>query len=170
MGNSLTLAVFGSIGLLDAVGSGALMLHFRHAIRLETISQRHERLTLAIVTVGMAAVGLATIADSAYRLDAHVMSRPHVPGMVLAAASVVVLGILAIGKRRIARRIPSPALHADGWVSAVGALLACVTLLGTTLDEAFDWWWIDPVSAIAVAFGAVALSILLMRGFDLPEP
>jgi divalent metal cation (Fe/Co/Zn/Cd) transporter len=163
IGNSLTLVVFGIVGLLDAVGSGTLILHFRHAIRHEAISPQHERMTLLVVSAGMATVGVATIADSVYRLIAHVNSRPLLPGIVLAAVSVVVLTTLSSRKRRIARRIPSGALHADGWLSAMGAVLACVVLLGTTLDKAFAWWWIDPLAAIVVACGAISLSILLMR-------
>jgi divalent metal cation (Fe/Co/Zn/Cd) transporter len=161
IGNSLALSVFGVIGLLDAVGSAALIRQFRHALRHEVISQKHERTTLLIVSVGMAAVGLGTIADSAYRLDRHVRSSSLLPGIVLAAVSVLVLGTLAGGKRRIARRIPSDALRADGWLSAVGALLASVALAGATLERAFGWWWIDPLAAIAVGCGAVALSALL---------
>lgn len=170
IGNSLSLAVFGVIGLLDAVGSATLMLHFWHAIRHETISQRHEELTLRVVSAGMAAVGLGTIADSAYRLDQHVKSTSLLPGIVLAALSVVVLAALSTGKRRIARRIPSHALGADGWLSAMGALLGVVTLVGTTLNRAFQWWWMDPVAAIGVAGGAVALSVMLLREEEPPGP
>jgi len=169
IGNTLSLAVFGVVGLLDAVGSATLIVHFRHAIRHEVISQRHERVTLFVVSAGMAAVGAATIADSAYRLHGTVKDRPLVPGIALAAVSVVVLAALAIRKRRIARHVPSRALSADGWVSAMGAALACVALVGATLDKAFDWWWIDPVAAIVVACGAVTMSIVLTHGSDLRE-
>jgi divalent metal cation (Fe/Co/Zn/Cd) transporter len=170
IGNSLSLAVFGVIGLLDAVGSATLMLHFRHAIRHETISQRHERLTLLVVSAGMAAVGLATIADSVYRLDQHAKSSSLLAGIILAAVSVAVLATLSVGKRRIAARIPSHALRADGWLSAMGALLGGVALLGTTLNQAFKWWWMDPVAAIAVACGAVTLSVMLFRDAEPPGP
>ena len=167
IGNTLTLSVFGIIGLLDAAGSATLVVHFRHALRHELISQSRERMTLRVVSFGMAAVGVATIADSAYRLHRHFQSSPLVSGIALSAVSVGALAILAAGKRRIARRIPSKALHADGWLSAVGALLAAVTVLGTTLGRVFAWWWIDPVAAIAVAFGAVVLSVVLSRGTGL---
>jgi divalent metal cation (Fe/Co/Zn/Cd) transporter len=164
LGNSLTLAVFGVIGLLDAVGSWTLVGHFKHAIRHEGISQHRERLTLLIVGGGMAAVGVATVGDSAYRLEAHVKGSPLFAGIILAAVSVVALALLAAAKHRIAGRIPSNALKADGWLSATGALLAAVALLGTTLDKAFAWWWVDPAAAIGVASGALALSVVMTRG------
>jgi divalent metal cation (Fe/Co/Zn/Cd) transporter len=111
----------------------------------------------------MAAIGLATIAESIYRLNGRVGGRPVASGVALSAVSVVALTVLAVRKRRIAPRVPSRALHADGWLSGMGALLACVALLGTTFDEAFSWWWVDSAAAIAVACGALALSVVLVR-------
>jgi divalent metal cation (Fe/Co/Zn/Cd) transporter len=51
--------------------------------------------------------------------------------------------ILSFCKRRVAQRIPSHALHSDGWVSGVGALLAFVVLSGTALDVGLGLWWVD---------------------------
>jgi divalent metal cation (Fe/Co/Zn/Cd) transporter len=167
IGNSLVLLAFGLTGLLDGIGSGSLIVHFRHSQRHEAVSEHHERVALVIVTVGMAIIGIATVADSAYRLRTHATSDPLPLGIALAGASALVLARLALQKRSIARRIPSHALHADGWLSATGAMLALVALAGTGLDAGFGWWWIDPIAAIAVACGAVGLSIVLARGPDL---
>lgn len=164
IGNSLVLLAFGLIGLLDAIGSGTLIVHFRHAQRHQTVSERHERFALIVVTVGMAAVGMATVADSIFRLSVRTTSDPVPSGVALAGASMVMLALLAIRKRKVARRIPSHALHADGWLSAMGALLALVALTGTGLDSAFGWWWIDPVAAVVVGSGAIGLSVALARG------
>ena len=167
LGNSLVLVAFGLIGLLDAIGSGTLIVHFRRSQRNQTVSERHERFALMVVTVGMAAVGAATIADSVYRLRARAVSDPRPAGIALAGASMLILAVLAGRKRRIAQRIPSHALHADGWLSAVGALLALIALAGTGLDAEFGWWWVDPLAGIAVASGATGLSIGLARGPDI---
>ena len=167
IGDSLALIAFGLIGLLDGIGSGSLIIHFRHSQRHEGISERHERLALLVITIGMATIGIATIADSAYRLDTHATSDPLLLGIVLAGVSVLILVILAVSKHRIAPRVPSHALHADGWVSAMGAVFALLALVGTALDAGLGWWWIDPLAAIAVACGAVGLGVVLARGPDL---
>ncbi len=162
--NSLVLVVFGAIALLDAVGSGVLIVHFRHAMRHESISARHERFALRVVTIGMALVGAATIADSADKLASHGASHPPDLGIALAAASVVTLSALSVVKRRIAPRIPSRALFADGWVSGVGAALALVTLVGTALEAGVGWWWLDPGAALVLGTAALPLSVALGRG------
>lgn len=79
---------------------------------------------------------------------------------------MLVLAMLAHRKRRIAERIPSHALRADAWLSAMGSVLALFALVGTALEAGFGWWWIDPVAAIGVACGATALSVVLARGPD----
>lgn len=165
--NSLVLVAFGLIGLLDGVGSGTLIAHFRHSQRNALVSERHERLALIVVTGGMWAVGIATVADSVYRLSTRATSDPQPLGIALAGVSVVVLAMLATRKQKIAKRIPSRALHADGWLSAVGAGLALLALSGTGLDAAFGWWWVDAAAATSLGWGAIALSIALARGADL---
>ena len=112
----------------------------------------------------MATIGVLTGADSAYRLSARAKSNPLPIGIALAGVSVVALTLLAARKRQISRRIPSHALRADGVLSALGAVLALVTLAGTGLNAEFGWWWIDPVAAIGVACGAVGLSVVLSCG------
>jgi divalent metal cation (Fe/Co/Zn/Cd) transporter len=160
---SLVLVAFGLVGILDLVGSVALVVHFRHALRHDAFSERHERLALRIVTVGLLVVGALTAAESVRRLIAQERSDPVPVGVVLAAMSAVALGALFVGKRRIAGRIPSPALLADGWLSATGCLLAVVTVGGTGLTSAFGWWWADALAALGIACVAMVMAVVMGR-------
>ena len=161
---SLVLLAFGLTGLLDAAGSTALVVHFRHALRHEAFSERHERRALRLVTAGLFVVGALVGAESARRLLAGDGSHSVPAGVVVAAASAVVLAVLSLRKRKIARRIPSRALLADGWLSATGSVLAVVTVTGTGFASAFQWWWADPAAALAVACGAITVSVVMARG------
>src|SRR5262245_16580758 len=78
---SLVLVVFGAAGLLDAAGSGSLVIHFRHALRHEAFSQRHERLALRLVTGGLVAVGALTAIESGRRLVEGAHPRAGVGGV-----------------------------------------------------------------------------------------
>lgn len=159
--DGLSLGSFGAIGLLDAVGSATLVVHFGHALRHEAMSERREHVARRVVTLGMACVGLGTLSISIARLLSHGTAHSSEAGVALAGASMVVLGVLARGKLVIARGVPSRALRADGWVSAIGAVLAGVTLAGTALTSTFGWSWIDPVAAIGIGGCAVGLSVRL---------
>jgi divalent metal cation (Fe/Co/Zn/Cd) transporter len=163
LGNSLVLISFGAISLLDAAGSTALVVHFRHSLRHEVVSERHERFALRVVIIGMFVIGLATAAESVHRLVTHTVVDAVAAGVVLAGLSVVVLATLAFMKRRVAPLVGSHALHADGWLSATGSLLALVTLAGTGFSAALGWTWVDAAAATIVACGAMALSVVLGR-------
>jgi len=160
--SDLVLVAFGCTALLDAAGSTALVIHFRHALRHETFSERHERVAFLVVTGGLVVVALATIAESIERLITRAHGEASTIGVVTAAATAVVLTLLARSKIRLGRSIPSPALFADGMLSTTGAVLAVVTVIGTLLSG-LGAWWADPVTALCVAVGALGIAAFLAR-------
>jgi divalent metal cation (Fe/Co/Zn/Cd) transporter len=114
------------------------------------------------VTVGLVVVAAATMAESLVRVASRSSGDHSLIGTAVAASSVVVLTSLARRKVRLGRAIPSKALVADGMLSTTGAVLALVTLLGTLLGV-LGWWWADPVAALMVAIGALAVAVILAR-------
>jgi divalent metal cation (Fe/Co/Zn/Cd) transporter len=160
--SNLVLIAFGCTGLLDAAGSVALVIHFRHALKHETFSERHEHIAFLVVTSGLVVVALATAIESLDRLLTKTQGGESVAGIGVAASSIVVLAVLARRKIALGRAIPSQALVADGLLSTTGAVLAFVTVLGTLLS-ALGWWWADPVAALAVAVGALVVAVFLAR-------
>jgi divalent metal cation (Fe/Co/Zn/Cd) transporter len=161
---ALVLVAFGLVSVLDAVGSASLVVHFRHAMRHESISERHERIALSVVTLGLITVGLATLVESGRRVAYRVHASPAPVGVGLATVAVLVLTVLAWRKRRVGLAIPSRALVADGWLSATGALLALVTVAGTGLAAAYGWWWIDPSGAAVIGAAATGVGASMRRG------
>ena len=160
--SSLVLIAFGCTGLLDAAGSTALVVHFRHALKHETFSERHEHIAFLVVTGGLVLVALTTMVESVSRLLTKTQGEQTLVGVAVASASVVALTLLARKKLALGRRIPSQALFADGLLSTTGAVLGVVTVLGTLLS-ALVWWWADPIAALVVAVGALSVAVILAR-------
>ena len=153
------LIVFGAIGFVDAVGSVALVHHFRHGLRHEELSDRFEHRAHRIVRMGLLVVGCAAVVTNVVRLLAGTGSDASVAAALLAAASLVVLTVLSVTKIRIATRVGSAALRADGQLSGVGAGQAAVVLGGLVMTAAFGWEWADAVTAIMIGLVAIALAI-----------
>jgi divalent metal cation (Fe/Co/Zn/Cd) transporter len=153
-----SLVVFGAIGFVDAIGSVALVHHFRHGMRHEELSDRFEQRAHRIVRIGLFVVGVAALITNAVRLLAGSGSEASAAAAVLAAASFVVLAILSRTKVRIAARVGSAALRADGHLSGVGAGQAAVVLGGLVVTAAFGWEWADAVTAIIVGCVAIRLA------------
>jgi divalent metal cation (Fe/Co/Zn/Cd) transporter len=161
---SIVLVAFGMTGVLDAAGSVALVVHFRHALRHEAFSERHERTALRVVTVGLLVVAVVTIVASVERLATGARPDASPVGVATAAISVGVLALLSFRKHQVARRIGSRALHADGWLTATGCLLAVVTVAGTGVTAGLGWWWADAAAAIGVALAAGVVAVVMHRG------
>jgi len=159
---SLALITFGAVQLFDFAADVVLVIHFR-AARKGRDAEHLERVVLRIVSAGLTAVGVAAVVFSVGHLTDHQAAHSSTAAIILAAVSCASLALLAFRKRQIAQRLPSRALHADGQLSAVGAVLAAVALKGAALNRAFDWWWADPVAALIIGAGAVALGVLTAK-------
>ena len=159
--HALVLFVFGLTGVLDAAGSWTLALHFRHALEHESISIAREELALRVVSAGLLTIGVFTIEESARRLATGSEAHPSAVGVGITGASMVALAGLTARKRWAADLVQSKALLADSWLSATGAALALIAILGTTLGTRTSW--IDPVAALLVALIAAGVGIGFLR-------
>jgi divalent metal cation (Fe/Co/Zn/Cd) transporter len=77
----------------------------------------------------------------------------------IAVLSVCLLPPLAYGKIRLASQLGSGALRGDGVLTAVGAGLAAMTLLGLLANTWLGWWWADPLAALLIT------TVLLREGW-----
>ncbi len=72
--------------------------------------------------------------------------------------------LLARGKRRVASILNSRAMMADSKQTDICAFLSTILLGGLLLNALFDWWWADPVAAIAMLPIIAKEGIGAMRG------
>ena len=160
---SLVLIAFGLTGLLDGAGSFVLSLHFRHALAHNAISSARERIALRVVSIGLIVIGGSTAIESVRRLIVNEAGHGSSIGVGIAGASAVVLAALAVAKHRIAQKLASNALRADGWLSATGAALALIAVMGAALSSGSAPAWIDPAAALSVACVAVLVGVIELR-------
>ncbi len=71
-------------------------------------------------------------------------------GIALAAASVLVMPLLARAKRRVGIALGSRALTAEAAQTALCTYLSAILLVGLGLNAWLGWWWADPVAALAM--------------------
>lgn len=159
-----TVAVaLGGVGFVDAIGSMALAFHFRHVIRHEAISRRHEAAAHLAVSVGLMTIGLAGVAGGSSRLVASARAEPSTAVLAVASASLVVLSLLGTRKRALGAQVGSRTLIADGNLSVIGALQAAVALVGVAVTEWFDSASADAWATIVVGVLAVAVGAATWR-------
>jgi len=89
-----------------------------------------------------------------------------VPGISIAAASVVIMPLLARAKRRVGVRLGSRALTADAMQTSLCTWLSAIVLLGVGLNALLGWWWADPVAALCMTPIIAKEGIEGLRGED----
>ncbi|MEA2581311.1 MAG: hypothetical protein QOE83_2203 [Actinomycetota bacterium] len=159
--NALSLLAYGLDAAVDAAASATILLDLRAELRGGTppVHRRAER------TVGFALVliGVAVSVQSVRGLRSGAGPDHTGLGIAIAVASAVVLPPLAAWKIGLGRRLRSPALIGDGFLTGAGGALATVTLFGMVLDRSLGWWWADPAAAATIAVFLVAAGILTLR-------
>ena len=161
-GHSAVLVAFGAIGFVDAAGSVALVYHFHHAIKHDALAAHLEQLAHRVVVTGLFLVGLGAVVVGSVRLATGSRTDDSFVGTLLAAVSLVVLAVLSARKQRIAARVGSRALLADGRLSAVGAAQAAVAVFGTAA-RGFGWSSADAIAATIVGLLAMTTAIVTRR-------
>jgi divalent metal cation (Fe/Co/Zn/Cd) transporter len=149
---SVVLVGFGFDSVIECAAAGVLLWRLRLEWRgvdeqaLERAEHRVHRFvgatffTLAVYVVGQAVWTLTVGAAPAESLL----------GIALAVASLVVMPLVAWGKLRAAREIRSDALRAEAKETLACSYLSMTLLIGLGANALWDWWWADPVAALAM--------------------
>lgn len=77
------------------------------------------------------------------------------PGIVLAALSLLVMPFLSAAQRRAGRELGSASAVADSKQTLLCTYLSGVLLVGLVVNATLGWSWADPVAALVIAAVAV---------------
>lgn len=144
---SIALVGFGFDSLIE-VTSGATLLWRLQADINEARRERVEAISLRIVGACFILLAVYLTFDSIKLLWKHEAPSQSLPGIVLAAVSLVVMPLLVRAKRKVARGIRSNALMADSKQTEICTYLSAILLGGLLLNALLGWWWADPVAAL----------------------
>jgi divalent metal cation (Fe/Co/Zn/Cd) transporter len=91
---------------------------------------------------------------------------PGVLGVIVTAASLLVMPLLGRAKQRLGERLDSGATTGEGIQNYLCAAQAGAVLLGLGATAAFGWSWLDPVVGLLLAGWAVYEGIEAWQGED----
>jgi divalent metal cation (Fe/Co/Zn/Cd) transporter len=148
--SSTALVGFGLDSLIEVASAAALAWQFSaadHAAR-----QARERTALRLIAVSFYALAGYLTADSIHTLiGTGSQARPSVPGIALAAASLIVMPLLSTAQRRTGCELGSATAVADSKQALLCTYLSAVLLIGLLANALFGWSWADPAAALAIA-------------------
>jgi len=156
---SVSLIGFGLDSFIEVASGAALFWRLHHDLD-HSRREQVERITLRIVGWCLLALAAYIVFESGSTLFRHETPERSIPGIIVAAVSVVVMPLLARAKRRVAAGIGSGAMKADSRQTDFCTYLSAILLGGLLLNAMLGWWWADPVA------GMVMVPIIGTEGFD----
>lgn len=131
-----------------------------HPDRLE----RTERRVHFFVGASLLVLALYVTLQAAWTLWQRAAPLESTVGMLLAAASLVLMPLLGWGKLRAAREIGSAALRAEAAETLACAWLSFALLVGLAANATLGWWWADPLAALVMVPWLVREGLEGVRG------
>jgi divalent metal cation (Fe/Co/Zn/Cd) transporter len=156
---SVSLIGFGLDSVIEVASGSALLWRLHHDLN-PSRREQVERATLRIVGACFLALALYILYESGSTLTRHEAPEQSIPGIIIAAAAVVVMPILAKAKHRVAAGIGSGAMSADSRQADFCTYLSAILLGGLLLNALLGWWWADPLA------GIVMVPIIAKEGVD----
>ena len=126
--------------------------------------ETREKAALRFIAFSFFALAAYVSVDAALSLAGVGEPQPTTIGIVLAAASLVIMPALSLTQRRAGRELNSRSAVADSKQTLLCAYLSAVLLAGLVLHSVLGWTWADPVAALGIAALAVREGIEAWRG------
>ena len=148
LAGSVALLGFGLDSVVEVTSSVAAQWRLRRDD--EATRHRSEKISLRVIGISFLVLAAYVTYESMTTLWLRESSRPSVFGIVVLAASVVVMPWLSYKKRAVARELDSDALKADATQTSLCAYLSAIALIGVALNTFLGLWWADPVAALVM--------------------
>ena len=146
---SIALIGFGLDSLVEVFAASVVVWELRG------VNEERERRALRLIALSFFALAAYVTVEAVRDLVIGAEASESVPGIVLAAVSLTVMPLLALGKNRTGHQMGNATLIADSKETLLCSYLSAVLLVGLVLNATVGWWWADPVAGLGIAYLAV---------------
>ena len=129
-----------------------------------TDPETREKAALRFIAMSFFALAAYVAADAVRSLLGFGEARPSLIGIVLAAASLVIMPVLSFAQRSAGRELGSRSAVADSKQTLLCTYLSAILLAGLVVNGLWGWSWADPIAALGIAAIAVREGLNAWRG------
>ena len=165
---SIALMGFGLDSVIETAAAGVVLWRLQVEARgadREAV-ERSEQRVLRFVGGTFLALAAYVIAYSLWALRVRWVPDESWLGIGLAAASLVVMPLIAWWKIQAARHLGSQALLAEARETLACSYLSLTLLAGLVANAWLGWWWADPLAALLMVPWLVQEGLGGLRGED----
>lgn len=157
--SSAALIGFGLDSTIEVLSAAAVAWQFTRRD-----PARWEKPTLRVIAVAFFALAIYVTTTSVTALVTTERPEHSTLGILLTAASVVVMPFLSFAERRAGRELGSATAVADSKQTLLCAYLSAAVLVGLVVNSLLGWWWADAVAGLVIAAFAVREGIEAWKG------
>ena len=163
--SSVALIAFGLDSVIEVLSAAAVAWQFTR-----NDPERYEKPTLRVIAISFFLLAAYVTVSAVLSLAGAVEPRHSTVGLILTAASVVIMPFLSLLEYRTGRELGSATAMADSRQTLICSLLSAAVLLGLALNSLFGWTWADPVAALVIVVFAVREGVEAWRGDTCATP
>jgi divalent metal cation (Fe/Co/Zn/Cd) transporter len=152
LANSTALIGFGGDSAIEGLASVVIIWRFSGG---RSLSDAAERRAQKLVAVSFFLLAPYVAAEAIRALVTGSKPTTSWLGIGLTIASVILMPLLGVAKKRVGAQLHSAATAGEGTQNLICAYLAIGVLAGLIANTAFGWWWLDPPVALGIAALAV---------------
>ncbi len=149
--SSTALIGFGLDSVIEVSSAAAVAWQF--SARDAAVRQRRENAALRVIALSFFALAAYITVDAVRALLGAEAARHSIPGIVLAALSLLIMPVLSTAQRRAGRALGSASAIADSKQTLLCTYLSAILLGGLILNATLGWSWADPITALVIAAG-----------------
>ncbi|MFI6819112.1 cation transporter [Nonomuraea sp. NPDC050328] len=149
--HSVALIGWGLSALVEALASLIVVWRFSGG---RLLSEQAEHRAQRAVAASFWLLAPYLVLHVWHDLEAGHRAATSALGIAVTVVSLVSMPGLGLAKRRLGRRLGSPATSGEGTQNLICAAAAAGVLAGQAAGAA-GWWWVDPAVALALAVVAV---------------
>jgi divalent metal cation (Fe/Co/Zn/Cd) transporter len=153
LASSTALIGFGLDSVIEV--SSATAVAWQFSARDHDARDAREKTTLRIIAVSFFALAAYVGVDAVRALAGTGEAERSIPGIVIAALSLLVMPFLSAAQRKAGRELGSASAVADSKQTLLCTYLSAVLLVGLVLNATLGWSWADPIAALVIAGIAV---------------
>ena len=150
--NSIALIGFGLDSIIESLSGLVLIWRLSQHKRIsKTAEERLEKRATKFIAITFFILGVYISFQSVRKLAIEEIPEPSLPGIVIAATSIIIMPLLTWHKYKTGKQINSRALVADSKETLACAFLSLALLLGLGTNYLFGFWQADPIVGMIIA-------------------
>ncbi len=164
---SIALVGFGLDSFIESISGGVMVWRFSQRGLTESEERKVEAKAVKLVGWSFFILAAYILFEAAKKLVEREVPQPSLFGIIVATASIIIMPVLFLAKRRTGRKLGSHSLVADSKQTLACTLMSAALLFGLLANRLFGLWQADPIVGGFIGIWLVREGIETLRHREL---